>query len=300
MKSGQSEKSDIYQAITDQILTAIEAGTGPVRMPWHQSGGAITRPLNVESGKAYQGINTLALWAGALNGGFATGLWGTYRQWQARGAQVRKGEKASPIVFYKECPSGDDEAPDRAGRRILARASHVFNVAQVDGYAILQPDPSAMPIDPVEAADRFIRATGAVIEEGGEDAFYRPSTDTITMPDRFRFTGTRTSTATEAWYGVLLHECIHWSGAARRLDRVFGERFGDDAYAMEELVAELGAAFLCGDLGISAEPRPDHSAYISHWLQIMKGDRKAVFAAASAARRACDYLAGLQDREGGP
>jgi len=118
------------------------------------------------------------------------------------------------------------------------------------------------------------------------------------MPDRFRFKGTKTSTATEGWYSVLLHELTHWSGAPSRLDRQFGERFGDDAYAMEELVAELGAAFLCGDLGITAEPRPDHAAYIEHWMRIMKGDRKAIFAAASAASKASEFLAGLQAQEG--
>ena len=136
-----------------------------------------------------------------------------------------------------------------------------------------------------------------MIREGGDRAFYRPSDDAITMPDRWRFTGTETITPTEAWYATAFHELVHWSGAQKRLDRQFGERFGDDAYAVEEMVAEIGAAFLCGDLGITTEPRPDHAAYVDHWLRIMKGDRTAVFSAASAASKAADYLAGLAKPE---
>ena len=117
------------------------------------------------------------------------------------------------------------------------------------------------------------------------------------MPDRHRFIGTETSTATEGWYSTLLHELTHWTGASHRMDRTFGKRFGDDAYAMEEMVAELGAAFLCGDLGITAEPRPDHAAYIENWLRILKADRKAIFTAASAANKAAEYLAGLSKIE---
>jgi len=297
MNTKSNERFDVYQAITDQIITAIEAGTGPVEMPWHRSGAGITRPMNVESGKAYRGINTVALWAAAISGGYGNGLWGTYRQWQERGAQVRKGEKSSLIVFYKEFEVEDEDTEDGKGRRFMAKASRVFNIGQVDGYTTPEIDQTADLIDPIEAADRFIRGTGAIIREGGDRAFYRPATDTIAMPDRFRFTGTKTSTATEGWYSTLCHEVAHWSGAKHRLDRQFGERFGDDAYAMEEMVAEISAANLCADLGIAADPRPDHAAYIDHWMRIMKGDRKAIFAAASAASKACDYLASLQGEE---
>ncbi|MFA6032215.1 MAG: zincin-like metallopeptidase domain-containing protein [Myxococcota bacterium] len=123
------------------------------------------------------------------------------------------------------------------------------------------------------------------------------ATDSITMPDRHRFVGTKTSTATEGWYSTLLYELTHWSGAEARCARTFGERFGDDAYAMEEMVAELGAAFLCGDLGITAEPRADHADYIGHWLRILKGDRKAIFTAASAANKAAEYLKSIAQIE---
>ena len=293
---------DLHEAVTNQIVAAIEEGTGALEMPWHKSGAAITRPKNISTGNAYRGVNTIALWAAAAHRGYTEGLWGTYRQWQKRGAQVRKGQKSSLIVFYKTFARDDaarEDDPDPSDRRPIfyAKPSPVFNVAQVDGYERPESTADGEPIDPIAAADAFVQATGAVIREGGTRAFYRPAEDMIAMPDRARFRGTATSTATEGWYGVLLHELTHWTGAEARLDRTFGERFGDDAYAMEELVAELGAAFLCADLAITPEPRADHAAYIDHWLRVMKGDKKAIFTAASAAAKASDYLAGLQSAE---
>ena len=301
MTSSNSTRFDVYEAITNQIITAIEAGVGQVQLPWHRQGSAIYRPVNIASGKAYRGVNTVALWAAADALAFGQGIWGTYRQWQDRGAQVRKGEKSSLVIFYKELESGSaDQSSDDDGagnRRFMARASRVFNIAQVDGYTMPAADEAEERIDPCDAAEAFVAGTAAKISVGGDSAFYRPSTDTITMPDRHRFIGTATSTATEGWYSTLLHELTHWSGASHRCDRTFGKRFGDDAYAMEEMVAELGAAFLCGDLGITAEPRPDHAAYIDNWLRILKSDRKAIFTAASAANKAAEYLASLSNGE---
>ncbi len=294
MKTTSTSRFDVYEAITNQITTAIEAGAGKVQLPWHRNGSSITRPVNIASGNGYRGINTIALWAAADACGFAQGVWGTYRQWQERGAQVRKGEKSSLIIFYKQFEPGEasdgDDASDSAQRRFMAKASHVFNLAQVDGYIPKSPVPEIDQVARDARTEQFIAATGATVQIGGESAYYRPSTDEVRMPDRIRFTGTATSTPTEGWYSTLLHELTHWSGAKHRLNRQFGERFGDDAYAMEELVAELGAAFLCGDLGITAEPRPDHAAYINNWLRILKGDRKAIFTAASAANKAAEFL----------
>ena len=304
MTTRTRSRFDLHEAVTNQIVAAVEEGTGPFQMPWCKSGAAITRPKNISTGNAYRGVNTIALWAAAAHRGYTEGLWGTYRQWQKRGAQVRKGQKSSLIVFYKTFARDDaaqDDDPDPSDRRPIfyAKPSPVFNVAQVDGHERAESTADGGAIDAIAAADAFVQATGAVIREDGTRAFYRPAEDMIAMPDRGRFRGTDTSTATEGWYGVLLHELTHWIGAETRLDRTFGERFGDDAYAMEELVAELGAAFLCADLAITPEPRADHAAHIDHWLRVMKGDKKAVFTAASAAAKASDYLAGLQSAETG-
>jgi antirestriction protein ArdC len=295
-----SPSRDVYTQVTDTIISAIEAGAGQWDMPWHRHGVTHTRPMNALTGKRYRGVNVLALWAAAEARGFTTGLWGTYRQWQEKGAQVRKGEKSSLVVFFKEL-AVDETNPDTGeterGRRLIAKASSVFNANQVDGFELPEPAAPANPADVMAEVEAYVAATGARVTFGGEGAFYRTLTDTIHMPDRTRFVGSATSSATECLYSTLLHELTHWTGIKTRCDREFGKRFGDDAYAMEELVAELGAAFLCADLGIANTPRPDHAAYISHWLTVLKADKKAIFTAASKAAQAVDYLDGLQPAE---
>lgn len=121
-------------------------------------------------------------------------------------------------------------------------------------------------------------------------AYFDPGSDYIAIPDKARFVGSPTSTATECYYSTLLHELVHWTGAEHRLNRTFGERFGDAAYAAEELVAELGAAFLCADLGVTNDPRPDHAAYVASWLKILRSDSRAIFTAASLSTAAVTYL----------
>lgn len=291
---------NLHAHITDHIAAAIEAGVDTWQMPWRSQGGALHRPRNVASGKHYQGVNTLALWVAAETRGFTMPLWGTYRQWQAKGGQVRKGEKGAPIVFYKELDVARTEegAEGETGRVLFARASWVFNAAQVDGYDAA--DDVAGPLDgsgvtPLAHADALIRATGADIREGGDKAFYHTREDYIAVPDRSRFIGSASSTPTDAWYATHLHELTHWSGAKQRLDRDLGHRFGSEAYAMEELIAELGSAFLCADLGLDTAPRPDHAAYVAHWLKVLKADKRAIFTAASQADKAARFLLGFAD-----
>jgi antirestriction protein ArdC len=292
----KEQRFDIHQHITNQIVAAIEAGAGEFRLPWHRFTGSIMRPVNVASRKAYQGVNVLTLWAAGDEAGYQAGLWGTYKQWAEAGAQVRKGEKASYVVFYKEITvAGDDENEEENGRRLLARATPVFAAEQVDGYSPpALPEPPANPVEPIEAAEAFIAATGANIVHGGSRACYVPRTDNIHMPPRDVFTGTATSSAAEAYYATKLHELTHWTGIESRCNRQFGKRFGDKAYAMEELVAELGAAFLCADLGITDAPRADHAQYLDSWLHVLRADKKAIFTAASKASQAVNFLAAFQ------
>ena len=247
-----------------------KACAGEFRPPWHRSAGNSTRPVNVASKKHYRGLNVLSLWAAADDKGYAPGTWGTYRQWSEAGAQVRKGEKASYVVFYKEITiKTDEDGDDETDTRLFARATPVFAAEQVDGYAApALPEPLANPVEPIERAEAFIAATGAIVHHGGSRAFYRRSTDDIHLPPREAFRGTPTSTAAEAYYSIKLHELTHWSGAESRCNRQFGKRFGDDAYAIEGLVAELGAAFLCADLEITDVPRADHAQYLDSWLKL--------------------------------
>jgi antirestriction protein ArdC len=190
---------DIHQHITNQIVAAIEAGAGEFRLPWHRSAGSVMRPTNIASKKPYQGVNILTLWAADDAAGYTSGTWGTYKQWTEAGAQVRKGERASYIVFYKEITVAADDA-EESDTRLIARATPVFSAEQVDGYAIpaLEPKNSVEAVDDVLAAERFIAAAGALIFHAGNRAFYCPSTDTIRLPPREAFIGTATSTAAEA------------------------------------------------------------------------------------------------------
>lgn len=289
------ERFDIHQHITDAIVSAIEAGTVDFRLPWHRPGNTM-RPVNILSKKTYNGINVLALWAYAETAGYESGLWGTYRQWAETGAQVRKGAKAAFVVFYKKLETDlDSEQPDAEPTgRLIARATPVFAAEQVEGYATPIVEATAATVSPIDRAETFVAATKAYILHGGSRAFYRPSTDAIHLPDPEAFVGTSTSTPTEAYYATLLHELTHWTSADNRCRRQLGARFGDHAYAVEELIAELGAAFLCADLGIADQPRPDHAQYLATWLKVLKSDKRAIFAAASKASEATSFLASLQ------
>jgi antirestriction protein ArdC len=281
------ERFDIHQHLTDRIVSAIEAGAGEWQMPWHRGSGG-RHPVNIASGNKYRGVNVLGLWVDAQVNGYGSHLWGTYRQWAERGATVRKGQKASYVVFYKEIEVDTAEGEENdSNRRLIARATPVFNADQVDGF---QDVVAVSPVEEVQGVDAFIAATGAVIVHGGNRACFVPKLDEIHMPERASFTGSNTSNATEAYYSTVLHELTHWTAPAHRCDRDLSGRFGSEAYAMEELVAELGAAFLCAELGITVEPRADHAQYLAHWLKVLKADKRAVFTAASNAAEAVSFL----------
>lgn len=283
---------NVYQKITEQVIAAMEAGALKFEMPWHKGN---PRPVNVSSGKPYRGINTVALWVAEQLNGYATGTWGTYKQWNAIGAQVRKGEHAATVVFYKDVEyQVEEEGETKTKHSFMATASWVFNADQVDGYTACDVAPLVDKTQRLKNVEAFVAATRATIKEMGYRACYNLTEDTIYMPERALFKGSSTSSATESFYSTLLHELTHWTGHSTRLDRELKNRFGDNAYAMEELIAELGAAFLCADLGISLEVRPDHAAYLQGWLSALKQDKRALFTAAAKASVASDYLFTLQ------
>lgn len=284
-RTASKPRTDIYARITEQIVAAIEAGTEDYDMPWHHTGGSVARPSNVASGKAYRGVNILSLWASAYGRGFESGLWGTYRQWKACGAQVKKGERGSPIVFYKRLDTEDGEK-DREGEdqpRLVARGFSVFNLAQVEGYDA----PSFTPLpesERIARADAFFENLNIKTEFGRDGAYYRPSTDTVHMPPFASFK------SVAGFYSVYGHECGHASGSKNRLDRDLTGRFGDEAYSFEEIIVEVFSAMLMADLGIACTPRPDHAAYISSWLRVLKDDPRAIFSAASQAQKIADWM----------
>ena len=271
-RSATSTRADVYNRITAEIVAAVEAGAGECRMPWHHDGASTAHPTNVASGKRYRGINTLVLWAAAARAGYTQGLWGTYRAWHAVGAQVRRGDKATAVVLWKEVASRSDEAEDGANghdngcrrRPMFARAYSVFNVGQTDGY-----EPPPVPVLPeserLQHAETFIGNLGIKTVFEGDQAYYRPSTDTVVMPPFSRFRDAA------SFYGVWLHELGHGSVAPHRCNRDLSGRCGSAGYALEECCVEILAGLMLADLGIAHRPRPEHAAYVASWLVAQRG-----------------------------
>ena len=289
-------RGDVYQTITDQIVADLEKGVRPWLKPWSAAHmeGRITRPLR-HNGIPYQGVNVLALWLAACAKGYASPLWMTFKQAIDLGGAVRKGEKASLVVYANSLTRSetDPETGEEQARDIhYMKGYSVFNTAQIDGlpaHYYAAPAPLAPRFERIAHAEAFFAATGATIRHGGNQAYYAPCADFIQMPVFEAFKDA------ESFYATLGHEACHWTRHETRLNRSFGaKRWGDDGYAVEELVAELGAAFLCADLGLAAAPRDDHASYLAHWLRVLKQDSRAIFAAASHAQRAADFLHGLQ------
>lgn len=294
-------KTDIYQKVTDRIVAALEEGVRPWMKPWNaeHAAGRIVRPLR-HNGVPYQGINVVMLWMASVEKDYAAPLWMTFRQARELGGHVRKGEKGETVVYADRMKRTEvDEATgEEASFEIpFMKGYSVFNVEQIEGlperfYALAES-----VLDPVQRIDRaeaFFAGTGADIRHGGNRAYYTSGEDRVQMPPFETFRDE------VSYYATLAHECVHWTKPAHRLDRDFGrKKWGDEGYAMEELVAELGAAFLSADLGLTPEVRDDHAAYIGSWLKVLKDDKRAVFSAAAHAQRAADYLHGLQRQEAG-
>ena len=285
---------DLHQTITDRIVASIEAGTAPWLKPWTSAQAAV-RPLR-STGQPYNGVNVLNLWMDASEKGFSSPYWFGFQTALKLGACVRKGEKGSMIVYANKTLK-TEENPKTGEEEVRAipflKQSYVFNAAQVDGlpehfYQAAQPVDRDEPDARISRLDDFFRRTGADIRHGGGRAYYRIDRDFVQMPEYEDFQ------SGESYYATLAHEMTHWTRHPTRLDRDMGRKsWGDEGYAMEELVAEMGAAFLCADLGITPEVRKDHAAYIASWLQVLRDDKRAIFTAASKASQAAEYLQGL-------
>jgi len=295
-KGKKEMKADVYEQITASIVAELEKGVQPWFKPWNaeHAAGRITRPLRA-NGVPYRGINVLMLWAVAVERGYAAPLWLTYKQAQELGGQVRKGEKGSLVVYANTITKSetDEKSGEEVERAIpFMKGYTVFNAEQVDGlpaHFYSMAAPALSTFERIEAADRFFAATGADIRHGGNQAYYTAAEDRVQMPPFEAFKDQI------SYYATLSHELTHWTKHPKRLDRDFGRKsWGDAGYAMEELVAELGAVFLAADLGLEAAPRPDHAAYIASWLKVLKEDKRAIFSAAAHAQRAVDFMLAMQ------
>lgn len=289
-------RRDIYQEITDRIVADLEQGVRPWQRPWSASHmeGRVVLPLR-HNGVAYRGVNILTLWLASMANGYRAPIWMTFKQAIDLGGGVCKGEKGSLTVYADtitrtetDAATGEESATDIH----YMKGYTVFNVEQIDGlparyYPTPEPVPEALPR--IERAEAFFAAAGLRIRHGGYQAYYAIGDDRIQMPPFEAFRDR------ESYYATLAHEGTHWTRHPSRLDRSFDQkRFSDEGYAMEELVAELGAAFLCAGLALTPEIRDDHASYLDHWLKVLKADKRAIFTAAAHAQRAADFLHGLQ------
>lgn len=290
-----SNRQDVYSRVTDKIVADLEQGVRPWVKPWNAEhlAGRITRPLR-HNGTPYRGINVVMLWMAAAAQGYAGPIWMTFRQAKELGGFVRKGETGALVVYANSFTATEtDEDGEESEREIpYLKGYTVFNCEQIEGlparYYARAEEP-ASPVARIEQADAFFAATRAEIRHGGDRAYYAIQPDYIQMPPAETFRDA------ESYAATLAHELTHWTRHPSRLDRDLGrKRWGDKGYAREELVAEIGAAYLCADLGIAPEVRADHAAYVASWLKVLKDDKRAVFQAAAHAQRAVDYLHGLQ------
>ncbi len=275
----------IYETVTNRIIAELESGTVPWVKPWKSSSSPML-PHNAVTGRPYSGINVLLLWCMAAERGYTRPGWLTFRQAAALGARVRKGEKGSHVVFVKRMDMPDDDADDEEATKSVSiiKSYVVFNLCQIDELPeAYTHEPEDLPeYERIELAESFIAAIGINIANGGDMAAYNPRHDAIVMPPLSSFE------APEHYYATLFHELGHASGHEVRLNRDLRGRFGTEAYAAEELIAELTSAYLCAAFGIEGQLR--HASYIDNWLSLLKKDNRAVFTAASKASAAMDYL----------
>lgn len=290
-QANPSKLDQLMQATVDRLANLIEEGASGWSKPWKLLHIGLHHQVSTKS--AYQGANQVILALAALAAGYEDTRWATYPGWQKVGAQVRAGEKGVPLVrwnvFYvcEDCGGRVDQPCAHAVcRRVMApNAFTVFNAAQCDNAPELPAEVVEAGFSPSEAVEMLLEASGAVIRHAdATSAFYQPAVDVINLPPRAAFE------SAEAFYSTAFHELVHWTGHSSRLDREKGSRFGDARYAGEELVAELGAAFISAALGLVSEPHPDHAAYLASWLEALKEKPSRLYHAAKDAEAASRFL----------
>jgi len=290
-----TEKQDIYTRVTKKIIADLEQGVRTWLKPWNADhlAGRIAKPQRV-NGEYYQGLNIILLWAASVESGFTSNRWMTFKQAQELGGHVMKGMRGETVIYASTMQRTDTDADGTETETAIPfmKSYTVFNTEQIDGLPksfYLKPEPANPDLMRDDALEAFFAATRATIRHGGDRAYFNISSDFVQMPYLECFTDS------ESYYATLAHEMTHWTRHETRLHREFGrKRWGDEGYAQEELVAELGSAFLCADLGITPEVRADHAAYIDSWLKVLKHDKRAIFSAAAHAQRAVEHLKSYQ------
>jgi antirestriction protein ArdC len=293
-RKGSEEKpenrANLYDEVTARIVAELEAGRLPWVQPWGKNGSTGPGlPRNGLTGRSYSGVNVLILWGAVIEHGWPSQSWLTFRQAQQAGGYVKKGEHGVTVVYADRfTPEAEKERARRDGDEARAvpflKRFSVFNVAQCEGLrAGLASDPAPLPErEIVPVAEDVIAASGVDFRIGGDLAFYAPDPEFVQVPPQPAFFEQIN------YYRTCLHELTHATGHPKRLGRDLKNAFGSKDYAREELVAEMGSAFLCAALGIA--PTVRHADYIGSWLEVLREDSRAIFRAASAATKAADWL----------
>jgi putative DNA primase/helicase len=280
---------DFRQEITDDVIKMIEVKTAPWLQPW--TTGEILAAFNPTTNNLYRGGNVIALMCASLRKGYTDPRWMTYRQAAERGWRVRTGEKSSRIEFFKEDVT-EDEKTGKEKKQLVARHYPVFNAQQIEGIPKIVL-PKKEEWEAIQAGERIMKLSGAVIKHGGSEAYYSPASDHIQLPKRECFYNAA------MFYSTACHELGHWTGHKTRLNREGIYDRNSESYAREELVAELASWFVSAETGLPFDPS-QHAAYIKSWLRALKKDKNEIFRAASAASKATDYLLQVKKRKTKP
>ncbi|MET3414796.1 zincin-like metallopeptidase domain-containing protein [Methylobacterium sp. 1030] len=274
---------DFFKTVTEKVISAMEGGDNPFVKPWRSQG--IGYPENPTTGKKYTGFN--AFWLSFLAMQGSSHLWATYNQWAEAGATVRKGEKGTPVIRPIEIKAKFNEASEQEGEdatRLLFKTYYVFSLDQVEGAEAFRPQPIELkPVERRPDIETAVAKTGAAIVPDLSQCFYRPASDTVHMVDAAAFE------SIESYYAVQFHELGHWTGAEKRLARDLSGKFKSEAYAAEELIAEMTSAFLCHHFNIDGMDR-HHGQYLKSWATVLKNDDKAIFKASGMASKAASFL----------
>lgn len=289
-----ASKRDIYQEVTDTIIAEMENGTAPWVRPWDRNSGAALAcmPHNASNGRAYAGVNVLLLWVAAAAKGYQSNGWMTFNKMRELGGNLKElpdggRQRGTMVTFFKPWKITDRDASGNEETRTLPLLKHftVFNLDQIENLpeSAIYDAPEALELPDGVTSLGFAQSVGANVEHGGDVACYIPAADKIRMPTPQQFH------SEDHYHGTLLHELTHWTGNKSRMARDLSGRFGSHAYAAEELIAEMGSAFLCAHLGVRLEGL-QHPQYLNNWLEILRGDKKAIFAASSQARQSTEWL----------
>ncbi|MBS1509385.1 MAG: DUF1738 domain-containing protein [Bacteroidetes bacterium] len=287
-------RTDVHQQVTDTIIKQLEAGTIPWQQSWNSSQASLKLPKNGVTQNRYRGVNILLLWGAASEKKFTSQEWASFKQWNSKNETVKKGEKGNLIIYTD---TFEKEVDGEIKKIPFLKHSIVFNRCQLASYVPTETQPEENPqtlVEKIDSVENFVANTFADIDHHDGDAYYSPLQDKVYMPLASSFIDTKTCSATENYYSVLLHELTHWTGNSKRLNRQIRNKFGDHAYAEEELVAELGAAFLNAEFEITSPEKPNHASYIANWLKVLKDNKDFIISAASEASKAVDYMRHLQ------